>query len=236
MCMRRYLCTVFVFISIPLVFDICLAKDGLDLDKESTRLSYSVGYQVVGDLKGHDVEVNPEMIVKGMKDAIEGNTPIMSEDEMRETLVDLQKKIYAARKEKLMKQADKNLKEGKDFLEENSKKEGVNTLPSGLQYKIINKGSGKTPKANDTVTVHYRGTLINGTEFDSSYKRGKPATFRVNRVIKGWQEALQLMKEGAKWRLFIPPELAYGNRKVGKIPPNSVLIFDVELLSVKESK
>jgi FKBP-type peptidyl-prolyl cis-trans isomerase FklB len=117
---------------------------------------------------------------------------------------------------------------------ENQKKEGIKTLPSGLQYKILTEGSGKTPKAEDTVTVHYKGTLIGGAEFDSSYKRGQPATFQVKGVIKGWTEALQLMKEGAKWQLFIPPELGYGERGAGPISPNSTLIFEVELISVKQ--
>ena len=132
-----------------------------------------------------------------------------------------------------MKAAQDNLARGKAFLEENAKKEGVKTLPSGLQYRVIQEGSGATPGATDTVTVNYRGTLIDGTEFDSSYSRGKPATFRADRVIRGWTEALQMMKEGAKWELFIPPDLAYGERGAGgKIGPNSTLVFEVELVSV----
>jgi FKBP-type peptidyl-prolyl cis-trans isomerase FklB len=129
--------------------------------------------------------------------------------------------------------AEKNLSEGKAFLEENKKKEGVKTLSSGLQYKVLAEGFGKTPKAADNVTVNYKGTLINGAEFDNSYKRGQPATFKVNGVIKGWTEALQLMNEGSKWQLFIPPELGYGDRGAGPVPPNSTLIFEVELISVK---
>jgi FKBP-type peptidyl-prolyl cis-trans isomerase FklB len=130
-------------------------------------------------------------------------------------------------------QGEKNKKEGEAFLAENKKKDGVKTLPSGLQYKVLAEGKGKTPKATDTVTVHYRGTLTDGTEFDSSYKRNQPASFPVNGVIKGWTEALQLMKEGSKWQLFIPASLAYGEPGRPGIPPNSVLIFDVELISVK---
>ncbi|MDX1815211.1 MAG: FKBP-type peptidyl-prolyl cis-trans isomerase, partial [Thermodesulfobacteriota bacterium] len=147
------------------------------------------------------------------------------------------KKIVAAQREERKKAAEKNLAEGKSFLEKNAKKEGVKTLPSGLQYKVLKKGSGISPKKTDTVTVNYKGTLIDGTEFDSSYKRGKPATFRVGGVIAGWTEGLQLMKPGAKWQLFIPPNLAYGERGAGaRIAPNSTLIFEVELVSVQGSK
>ena len=128
--------------------------------------------------------------------------------------------------------AEENLAAGKVFLAEKEKEEGVTTLPSGLQYKVIKEGSGKTPESSDTVTVHYRGTLIDGTEFDSSYRRGKPATFRVEGVIPGWTEALQLMKEGAEWQIFIPPELGYGDRRTQKIEPNSTLIYELELISV----
>jgi FKBP-type peptidyl-prolyl cis-trans isomerase FklB len=139
----------------------------------------------------------------------------------------------AARQKEIKEIAERNLAAGKAFLEENKKKEGVKTLPSGLQYKVQTEGSGKTPKATDQVTVNYKGTLINGSEFDNSYKRGKPATFQVDKVIRGWTEALQLMKEGSKWQLFIPSELGYGERGAGPVPPNSVLIFEVGLISVK---
>ena len=136
----------------------------------------------------------------------------------------------------MAKISEKNKKEGETFLAENKKKEGVKTLPSGLQYKVITEGTGKMPKETDTVTTHYRGTLIDGTEFDSSHKRGQPATFAVKGVIKGWTEALQLMKEGSKWQLFIPSELAYGERGAGQtIGPYATLIFDIELISIQEN-
>ncbi len=157
----------------------------------------------------------------------------MSQEEIRTTITEVQKRAMAAQQKVLKEKAEKNLAESKVFLEENKKKEGIKTLPSGLEYKVLAEGSGKTPKATDAVTVHYRGTLINGAEFDSSYKRGQPASFQVDRVIRGWMEALQLMKEGSKWQLFIPPELGYGERDMGLIPPNSTLIFEVELISVK---
>src|SRR4030043_725788 len=152
---------------------------------------------------------------------------------MRQTVLGLQKRFIAAREKEIKEISARNLAAGKAFLEENKKKEGIKTLPSGLQYKVLTEGSGKTPKAADNVTINYKGTFINGSEFDSSYKRGKPTTFQVDKVVKGWTEALQLMKEGSKWELFIPAELGYGDRGTGPIPPNSTLIFEVELISVK---
>jgi FKBP-type peptidyl-prolyl cis-trans isomerase FklB len=160
----------------------------------------------------------------------------MSREEIRTTLTELQKRAVAARLSEQQEKAASNLAEGKAFLEENQKKEGVTALPSGLQYKVLKDGSGKLPKMTDTVTVHYRGTLIDGTEFDSSYSRNEPAAFRVGGVIRGWTEALQLMKEGSKWQLFIPPELGYGQRGSSAIGPNSTLIFEVELISVETTE
>jgi FKBP-type peptidyl-prolyl cis-trans isomerase FklB len=157
----------------------------------------------------------------------------MTEEEIRQTMMAFQKEMMAKQEEQMKKAGEKNKKEGEAFLAENKKKEGVITLPSGLQYKVIKAGQGKKPQASDKVTVHYRGTLINGTEFDSSIRRGQPATFPVSGIIPGWSEALQLMQEGAQWQLFIPPNLAYGERGAGNvIGPNSTLIFEVELISV----
>jgi FKBP-type peptidyl-prolyl cis-trans isomerase FklB len=159
----------------------------------------------------------------------------MTEQEVNETLTAFQKEMAAQQAERNKILVEKNKKEGEIFLAENKKKEGVVTLPSGLQYKVIKEGTGETPKLTDTVTVNYSGTLIEGTEFDSSYRRGQPATFPVKGVIAGWTEALQLMKVGSKWQLFIPSNLAYGERGAGRdIGPNTTLIFDVELLSIKE--
>jgi len=218
-------------LSIILISGVCRAGEELDLTDEKVRLSYSVGYQVGGDFLRQGTGINPELLLKGVQDALLGREPLMTPQQMRATLVDLQKKVAALEGRESKEGAESTLYEGKTFLAENRKKAGVVTLPSGLQYKIVAKGSGKTPASTDTVTVHYRGTLIDGTEFDSSYRRGKPATFGVSRVITGWTEALQLMKEGAKWELFIPPDLAYGEKGAGsKIPPNSTLIFEVELI------
>jgi FKBP-type peptidyl-prolyl cis-trans isomerase FklB len=216
-----------------LLFDICLAGENLDLKDKKARLSYSVGYQIGGDFLRQGKDINPNVLLKGIQDALASTEPLMTQKEMRTTLINLQKAVAAAQEKKMMAQAQKNLAEGLAFLEENEKKEGIKTLSNGLQYKIITEGSGKTPGETDTVMVHYRGILIDGTEFDSSYKRNKPATFRVDRVIAGWTKALQLMKEGAKWQLFIPPKLGYGNKRAGNIEPNSTLIFEVKLISVK---
>jgi len=220
-------------LSILLLFSVCYAGGKPELKDETDRVNYSLGYQIGGDFKRQGVEMRPELIVKGIEDALSGAEPLMTQQEMNRTLVELKKRITAAQREELQKAAENNLAEGKIFLASNAKKEGVKVLPSGLQYKVLNEGSGSTPKATDTVTVNYRGTLIDGTEFDSSYSRGKSATFRADRVIAGWKEALQLMKEGAKWQLFIPPDLGYGERSMSRIPPNSTLIFEVELISIQ---
>ena len=214
-------------------FAFCFAGEKPELKDLKDKESYSLGYLFGHSMKLQGVDINPEVYTSGMRDALGGMNPPLSQEEMQKTVSDLQQRVMAGRQKESKEVAGKNLAEGKAFLEENKKKEGVKTLASGLQYKVLIEGSGKTPKATDEVTVNYKGTFINGTEFDSSYKRGKPATFPVDKVIRGWTEALQLMKEGSKWQLFIPPELAYGDRGAGPIPPNSTLIFEVELISVK---
>ena len=225
-----------IFLGLTLISSLCWAAGSLDLEDERVRSSYSVGYQVGGDFIRQGMEINPEVLMKGIQDGLSGTEPVMSEQEMRQTLVDLNKKVLALQKEKEMAIAERNSAEGKTFLDENAKKGSIKTLSSGLQYEVIKGGAGTPPKATDTVTVHYRGTLIDGTEFDSSYSRNQPATFALNRDIKGWTEGLQLMKPGAKYKLFVPPELAYGERGAGsKIGANSTLIFEVELISVEGS-
>ncbi|MDI7258626.1 MAG: FKBP-type peptidyl-prolyl cis-trans isomerase [Thermodesulfobacteriota bacterium] len=180
--------------------------------------------------------MNPDVLLRGVKDAISGNKPLLTEQEVGETMAAFQKEMKAKQEEMMKKTGEKNKKEGEVFLAGNKKKEGVVTLPSGLQYRVIKNGSGKKPKLTDTVTTHYKGTLIDGTEFDSSYQRGQPASFQVNGVVAGWTEALQRMEEGAKWQLFVPSQLAYGERGAGPIGPNATLIFEVELISVQEKK
>jgi FKBP-type peptidyl-prolyl cis-trans isomerase FklB len=205
------------------------AADEVKLDDETARINYSVGHQIGSDFKRQGVAVNPQALVKGLEDAISDGTPLLSPEEMRTTLVELKRKIVAEQKAKLAESALKKVAEGKKFMEENAKQPGVVTTESGLQYRVLAEGTGKVPAATDQVTVNYRGTLLNGQEFDSSYSRGKPATFALNGVIKGWTEGLQHVKEGGKIKLFVPPELAYGKR--GPMA-NQTLIFDVEVLSV----
>ncbi|MDY6993172.1 MAG: FKBP-type peptidyl-prolyl cis-trans isomerase, partial [Pseudomonadota bacterium] len=180
-----------------------------------------------------EIDINLDILIRGMSDALGDKEPLLSEEEINKVLTNFQRERIAKQAQQRKQAAEENMKKSEAFLAENKAKEGVKTLESGLQYKVVTPGEGEPPKATDKVTVHYKGTLIDGTEFDSSYQRGKPASFAVNRVIKGWTEALQLMKPGAKWQLFIPPQLAYGERGApGKIGPNETLLFEVELLAV----
>ena len=225
---------IMTILTLGFLFGICLADEELTLKDQKDKESYSLGYQFGQYLKSHGVDISLEVYTLGIKDALGDKESLMSKEEIRATIKGLQQKVKVERQKELKEKATTNLEEGKKFLKENQKKEGVKVLPSGLQYKVLVEGSGKTPEATDAVTVNYKGTLIDGTEFDSSYKRGQPTTLKVKGVIKGWTEALQLMKEGSKWQLFIPPELAYGERTSGRnIPPHSTLIFEVELISVQ---
>jgi FKBP-type peptidyl-prolyl cis-trans isomerase FklB len=210
-----------------------LAVEKLDFENETTRVNYSLGHQIGGDFKRQGVDMDAEAVVQGIRDALEGAEPKMTPAQMKATLMDLKKKVVANQHKRGIEKELEYLAEGKQFMEENAKKEGVVTTQSGLQYKVIEAGSGKSPGPQDQVTVHYKGTFIDGKPFDSSYKKNKPATFAVNRVIKGWSEGLQLMKAGGKSRLFIPENLAYGSR--GPLA-HRTLIFDVELLAVEEPK
>lgn len=207
----------------------CLAESKLTLESENEKINYSVGYQIGGDFKRQGVEMDEQAIVKGIRDALSSTQPLMTAEDMKTTLINLKKKILADQQEKRDRQKKQYRDEGQLFLAENAEKSGVKSLPSGLQYKIINTGSGKTPTPDDTVTVHYRGTLIDGTEFDSSLRKNQPASFRVDGVIPGWTEALQLMQEGDKWQLFIPPKLAYGEK--GPLADRT-LIFEIDLIGV----
>lgn len=205
------------------------------LDTES-KISYSIGVNMGDNLRQQDISVNIEAFMQGFKDALTKNHTLLTPEEMRQVLVTFQEQQHKKFETKMKTAAVKNLNDGKAFLDANKSKPGVITLASGLQYKVLNEGSGTPPKLTDSVTVNYRGTLINGTEFDSSEKHGQAATFPVNAVIPGWTEALQLMKPGAKWTLYIPSNLAYGEAGAGRlIEPNSTLIFDVDLLSVNSS-
>jgi len=209
------------------------AQENLVLKNQKDKMSYIIGMDIGNNLKKQSIDVEPNILAKGVKDALTGGKPLLTEQEIRETMTAFQNEMRV--KQEVV--ARKNKEQGDSFLAENKKKEGVKTLQSGLQYKVIKVGVGKKPKLNDYVTTHYRGTLIDGTEFDSSYKRGQPATFQVSGVIPGWTEALQLMETGAKWQLFIPSNLAYGERgSGGVIGPNATLIFEIELISIQEKK
>ena len=207
-------------------------KTALKTQKE--KVSYSIGLDIGRNFKEREIDINPDLLLRGIKDALSGATPSMTDSEMREVMTAFQTELMAKMEADSKKAAEKNKKEGEIFLAENKKKPGVVTLPSGLQYKILVDGKGKKPALKDTVTAHYRGTLIDGTEFESSYKQGQPMTFAVARVIKGWTEVLQLMRVGSKWQVCIPANLAYGDRGQSReIGPNSTLIFEIELIEVK---
>ncbi len=203
---------------------------------EMDKVSYAIGVRMGTNFKEQGIEIKIDKLIQGLKDATAGNKLELTEAEVQQTIMAFGQKMMEKQKEKQKADAVKNLAAGKAFLYANGKKEGVKVLSSGLQYKVLKEGTGKTPTIADKVKTHYRGRLIDGTEFDSSYKRGKPAEFGVKAVIKGWTEALQLMKEGAKWELYIPPDLAYGERGNRGIPGNSTLIFEIELLEIVTAK
>jgi FKBP-type peptidyl-prolyl cis-trans isomerase FklB len=209
------------------------AEDKTAFKDPKEKASYSIGANWGNSLKRQEVEVDLEATIKGLRDGLAGKS-VLTDQELREALNALNQEIRAKMEEKRKRLAETNKQEGEKFLAENKTKLGVITLPSGLQYQILAEGSGESPKSNDVVTANYRGTLIDGTEFDSSAKSGQPLVRPANMLIKGWTEALQLMKPGAKWQLFIPPELAYGERGAGaQVGPNATLIFEMELVSFK---
>ena len=217
---------LFCLLSAPLA-----AEDELNFEDKTVRINYSLGYQIGGDFKRQGVDMNADAVVQGIRDALSDSNPQMSQPEMTATLMELKRKVVAEQHERKAQTEIERVNEGAKFMEENAKKEGVVTTASGMQYKVIEAGSGSSPGPEDKVTVHYAGKLIDGMVFDSSHKKGKPVTFGLNRVIKGWSEGLQMMKEGGKSQLVIPPKLAYGDR--GPLA-NRTLIFDVELLSIEK--
>jgi FKBP-type peptidyl-prolyl cis-trans isomerase len=207
----------------------------VELKSFEQKLSYMLGQQIGNNIKESPTEIDVDIFVRGIKDSLKGNKSLLSDEETNQIRQEFSRQIQESRNQKMAVQSEKNLKDGEAFLVENKKKEGIVTTDSGLQYKVLKKGDGPNPLATDKVTVHYRGTLLDGTEFDSSYKRGQPASFQVGGVIRGWTEALQLMNVGSKYQLFIPSDLAYGQRGAGqRIGPNSMLIFDVELLNIEK--
>ena len=208
-------------------------KSAAPLKSQGDREAYSMGQTVGTSLRRQGVDVDLAMMIRGLRDAYADHKSLMTAEAMNTTMLRLNDRIRKSRQRRKQAQGPKNSAEGAAFLAANKKKKGVVTLPSGLQYKILRKGKGRKPGAGDKVTTHYRGTLIDGTEFDSSYQRGRPASFAVGGVIPGWTQALQLMREGAKWKLFIPAALAYGARGAGaKIGADATLIFEIELLKI----
>jgi FKBP-type peptidyl-prolyl cis-trans isomerase FklB len=213
------------------------AKPPLVLESENDKLSYAIGLQIGQSFKRQGLEVNRDVLFRAIEDVLTGRELSLSDEDAGQVLRMYSSRMLAEQRQRMEQESPKARAEGEAFLKENKTKPGVVVLPSGLQYKILEKGSGRSPGATDRVKVHYRGTLVNGTEFDSSYSRGQPAEFGVSQVIKGWTEGLQLMKEGGKWQLFIPSELAYGaSGRPPTIPPSSVLIFEVELIEVLKAQ
>lgn len=201
------------------------------------KFSYALGMSIAANLKRQSVPFNPDVFAQAVKDSLSGGKTLLTDDEAHTAVMDMQNEVRKQMQAKAAQQGETNKKEGEAFLAENKSKEGVVVTASGLQYKILTAGAGAKPTPSDTVVCNYRGTLINGTEFDSSYKRGQPATFPVSGVIKGWTEALQLMPVGSKWQLFIPSDLAYGERGAPPdITPNATLIFEVELVSIQKKE
>jgi len=224
-----------VVVCMVLATSYAFSAENLELKTEKDKLSYTLGVNTGMNVKRNALDVDLNIFVQGMKDALTGSKLLLTDDEMKAVITIVQKDIQTRQQEQMNVQGEKNKKEGEAFLRQNKNKKGVKVLPSGLQYSVITEGKGRKPTASDAVTVNYKGMLIDGTEFDSSYKRGQPATFAVNGVIKGWTEALQLMQEGSKWKLFIPADLAYGERGTpgGPIGPNAVLIFQVDLIAIE---
>ena len=212
---------------------VMLAEGTNILTDTKSRVSYAIGLNIGHSFKAQELDVDPELVTRGIKDVTSGQPELMNEAEVKQTLTAFQQEMRANLQKKRAEQGLKSKAEGAAFLAANKDKPGVQTLPDGLQYLVLTTGTGATPTASDTVTVNSRGTLIDGTEFDSSYKRGQPPSFPVGGVIHGWTEALQKMTVGSKWKLFIPADLAYGENGQRGIPPNSVLIFEVELLDTK---
>jgi len=229
-----------VFIAVSLLVlasSLLYAEDAPKLETQKQKESYSIGYQVGLSMMKDGVDVDSEVFMQGLQDAVAGKEGLLSMEEMQNLIVERREKLKKEQMQKLLEMRAQNAEEAVTFLEENEKKEGVKTTESGLQYQIIKEGEGNSPKPDDMITVHYRGTFIDGTEFDSSYSRGEPQFLQADNVIPGWREALQMMKVGSKWKIFVPPALAYGRGGAGQIiPPNKLLIFEIELLSIEKKQ
>jgi FKBP-type peptidyl-prolyl cis-trans isomerase FklB len=227
--MKRGYC---IAVGLTLLAASAYAQQPAALNTARARASYSLGQKIGHDFRAQNIDINPEQLLAGLKDALNESPPALNDKQQREALAELERRIKDRHQQSARQTAEKNLWDGRAFLAKNRQQPGVITSMSGLQYKILAAGSGKRPGPRDRVTVHYRGRLLDGTEFDSSYRRNKPTTLAVQGVIRGWTEALLMMKPGARWQLFIPPDLAYGEKNMPGIGPNATLIFDIELLSV----
>jgi FKBP-type peptidyl-prolyl cis-trans isomerase len=203
------------------------------LKTDKDKVNYAVGVNIINSIKQQGVEIDLDLVMQGMKDASSGGKLLLGDEDLRKAIEQYQVAVRQKRAQVTAKAAEDNKKAGEAFLAENKKKEGVVTLPSGLQYKVLKTSEGKKPTEADTVECQYRGTFIDGSEFDSSVRTGTPATVKVTAVLPGWREALKLMPTGSKWQLFVPSQLAYGERGSGRIGPNATLIFEVELISIK---
>ena len=210
-----------------------LAQEEQILKTTKEKVSYGIGLDAGKNFQEKKLDLDMEMLIKGLRDGFSGNKPLMTDEEIRTELTNFQKELAQKQADMEKALAEKNKTEGEAFLAQNKTKEGIVVLESGLQYKILKAGEGKKPTEENTVQVNYQGTLIDGTVFDSSIKRGQPLDLPLKNIIRGWKEALQLMPVGSKWQLFIPAELAYGTQGAGPIGPNAVLIFEVDLLSIK---
>ena len=213
---------------------ICRAEDRIPLMDKKAKDSYSLGYEFGNNLKAQEVDLDESVLVAAIREALKGKEPAIKIEDIRETLKQLRKEVLIRYNLRRNEVAARNKRDGEAFLVANKSREGVKTLTSGLQYKILVEGNASGPLASDKVRVNYRGTLLNGVEFESSYSGGAPVTVKVDDMIPAWAEALQLMKTGAKWQLFVPAELAYGERQYGRIPPNSTLIYELELVSIEK--
>jgi FKBP-type peptidyl-prolyl cis-trans isomerase FklB len=229
--MKSYLVSA---LALGLIATSVSAEDKPDFSNQKQKVSYAIGVNLGTSFQKEELDIDQKALTQGLADALAGK-PALDPSEVQSTLMKFQQEMMSKQQAKMQVEGEKNLKDGDAFLAANAKKDGIKTTASGLQYKVVKSGTGASPTAADTVKVNYEGTLIDGTVFDSSIKRGEPASFPVNRVIPGWTEALQLMKVGDKWKVFIPAKLAYGERSPSPtIPPNSTLIFDVELLSIEK--
>jgi FKBP-type peptidyl-prolyl cis-trans isomerase len=216
------------------------AADAQNLQSDKDKVSYGIGMDIGSNLKKQQIEIDPEVLSRGLKDSYRGGKTVLTEEEAQRTIKTFQQQMAVKQQEMRKKLAEKNRREGEKFLAENARKEGVTTLPSGLQYKVLKAGTGKSPKENDSVTMKVKGSLLDGTTIESVYEGeewmpGDPESFEVSTAIAAWKEALPLMKEGAKWQLVVPPNLAYGERGDGRnIGPEATLIYELELLSIEE--